>query len=77
MKPTDSIPTVGAISLDNEITREYTKSMKDFHKTFKLLPINNIVENQNISSIASTTYYNNGSINFPKKGIKTRKRKNI
>ena len=38
MKTEDEIPIIGAVSLDNEFTREYVNAMKDFHKTFKPLP---------------------------------------
>jgi hypothetical protein len=38
MKTEDEIPIIAAVSLDNEFTREYVKSMTDFHKTFKPLP---------------------------------------
>jgi len=38
MKTADGIPIIGAVSLDNEFTREYVNAMKDFHKTFKPLP---------------------------------------
>lgn len=69
----DPVRIVGAISLDNEIIRKYTESMKDFHKTFKPLPNHGIIQEQFvpyvvISSITET--------NTPSKNRKTRKRRN-
>lgn len=40
------IRIVGAISLDNEITREYLSTMKEFHRTFKLIKEDNLIEKQ-------------------------------
>lgn len=40
------IRILGAISLDNEITREYVSSMKEFHRTFKPLPNHSIIQKQ-------------------------------
>ena len=47
----DSIKIVGAISLDNEFIRAYVSSMKDFHRTFKLITDNNIIEERFPSQI--------------------------
>ena len=44
MNPTEDIKIVGAINIDNEFTREYTKSMQEFSKTFKPLQTNSIIE---------------------------------
>lgn len=44
MNPTENIKIVGAINIDNEFTREYTKSMQEFSKTFKPLQTNSIIE---------------------------------
>jgi len=40
------IRILGAISLDNEITREYVSTMKEFHKTFKYIKEDNLIEKQ-------------------------------
>jgi len=40
------IRILGAISLDNEITREYVSTMKEFHRTFKPLPNHSIIQQQ-------------------------------
>ena len=40
----ENIKIVGAINIDNEFTREYTKSMQEFSKTFKPLQTNSIIE---------------------------------
>ena len=40
------IRIVGAISIDNEYTREYVSTMKEFHRTFKLIKEDNIIETQ-------------------------------
>lgn len=40
------IRILGAISLDNEITREYVSTMKEFHRTFKLIKEDNLIEKQ-------------------------------
>jgi hypothetical protein len=42
----DVIRILGAISLDNEITREYVSTMKEFHRTFKPLPNHSIIQQQ-------------------------------
>ena len=42
----EPVRILGAISLDNEFTREYVSSMKEFHKTFKLITTDNIIEQQ-------------------------------
>ena len=68
MDLTKGIPIVGAISIDNEFTREYTKSMKDFSKTFKLLSSDTIIEKQNIteSTKVSASHFTPTSILFNK-----------
>ena len=40
------IRIVGAISIDNEYTREYVSTMKEFHRTFKLIKEDNLIEKQ-------------------------------
>ena len=82
------IRIIGAISLDNEITRAYVSSMKEFHGTFKPLPNNSIIQEQFLpyvyvnpimpvlnkdTSVANTTP---PIYNTATKNRKTRKRKN-
>ena len=77
MKSSDDISIVGAISLDNEFTRDYTKAMKDFSKTFKPLSNYSIIEQHNIQHnfISSITKSRKISTNyFNKKHRKTRKK---
>jgi hypothetical protein len=38
------IRILGAISIDNEFTREYVSTMKELHKSFKQLPNHSIIE---------------------------------
>jgi hypothetical protein len=70
MTPQEPIKMLGAISLDTEFTREYVSSMKEFHKTFKFLPNDNIIE----KSMSINTPLTLGSETF-KKIRKTRKNK--
>ena len=73
----------GAISIDNEFTRSYISSMKDFHETFVPLPKHSIIQQQflpysYVSSIGQTIIPQlslNKSENVNKKR-KTRKRNN-
>lgn len=82
------IRIIGAISLDNEITRAYVSSMKEFHRTFKPLPNHSIIQEQFVpyvyvnpimpvfntdTSVANTTQ---PIYNTPSKNRKTRKRRN-
>ena len=72
----------GAISIDNEFTRSYISSMKDFHETFVPLPKHSIIQQQffpyaYVSSIGQTIIPQpslNKTQNLNKKR-KTRKRK--
>lgn len=48
------IRILGAISLDNEITREYVSSMKEFHRTFKPLPNHSIIQEQFVPYVYHT-----------------------
>ena len=73
MKP-ENIKILGAISLDNKFTREYISSMKDFHKTFKPLASNSIIQEQFKSSNVDDS--NKSDINnINKNDRKTRKQK--
>jgi hypothetical protein len=45
------IRIVGAISIDNEYTREYVSTMKEFHRTFKLIKEDNLIEKQFVPHI--------------------------
>ncbi len=47
----DSIKILGAISLDNEFTRAYVSSMKEYRKTFKPITNTNVIEEQISSQI--------------------------
>lgn len=78
MKQHDAIPILGAISLNNEYTREYTRVMESTLKTLKPLPSHSIIGQQFVPHVLvmptiteSTTSINNTH----KKGRKTRKRK--
>lgn len=80
------IRIVGAISLDNEITREYVNTMKEFHRTFKLIKEDNLIEKQfaphvYVHSTMPVITDNKGITNISNtpvtnKNRKTRKRKN-
>ena len=47
----DSIKIVGAISIDNDIIREYVSSMQEYRKIFKPITNTNIIEQQFPSQI--------------------------
>lgn len=70
MTPQEPIKMLGAISLDTQFTREYVSSMKEFHRTFKFLSNDNIIE----KSISTNTPLTPGPETF-KKTRKTRKNK--
>ena len=67
----EPIRIVGGISLDNEIIRKYTESMKGFEKSLKPLPYHSIIEKNFAPHILVKSMHN---ISANKKR-KTRKRK--
>jgi hypothetical protein len=76
------IRILGAISLDNEITREYVSTMKEFHRTFKPLPNHSIIQQQfsphiyvHSTPVITDTKPNTSLANSPTKNRKTRKLK--
>jgi hypothetical protein len=66
----EPVRIVGAISLDNEIIRKYTESMKDFHKTFKPLPKHGIIQKQFVPYVLAPPLTETNTSN---KNRKTRK----
>jgi hypothetical protein len=74
----DSIKIVGAISLDNEFTRAYVSSMKEFHKTFKPMTDTNIIEQRFPSQIYEYPVENNKNTettkNIPKTNTNKKRR---
>ena len=81
MNPINSVKIISAISLDNEFTRNYTKVMKDFSKTFIPLSNHSIIKEQNTlpntlqNNVSYITESSKISENhFNKKHRKTRKR---
>jgi len=82
------IRIVGAISIDNEYTREYVSTMKEFHRTFKLIKEDNLIEKQFVPHIlvnpimpvinTNNTMSNTSSVSKTTltKNRKTRKKRN-
>ena len=71
----DSIKIVGAISLDNDIIREYVRSMQEYRKTFKLITDNNIIEERFPSQIYEYSVENNKNTETAKNIPKTNSNK--
>jgi hypothetical protein len=72
----DSIKIVGAISLDNEFTRAYVSSMKEYRKTFKPITNTNVIEEQFPSQIYEYPVENTkNSESTPNKRTSNKKRR--
>jgi hypothetical protein len=82
----EPIRILGAINIDNEFTRDYINKMKEFHRTFKFIKEDNLIEKQfaphvYVHSTMPVITDNKGIPNISntpviRKNRKTRKRKN-
>ena len=76
MLRSDSIKIVGAISIDNDIIREYVSSMKEYRKTFKPTTNTNVIEEQFPSQIYEYPVENTkNSESTPNKSTTNKKRR--
>jgi len=72
----NSIKIVGAISIDNDIIREYVSSMKEYRKTFKPTTNTNVIEEQFPSQIYEYPVENTkNSESTPNKSTTNKKRR--